>query len=123
MGMFVDYATKSDLATYMGKVEDDLPKGVDILIKRASELVCIAMRGNYNPNNEEHVEAAKLAVCAQCQDWIEREVSAVANNNIASFSLGELSITYSDVDKYSNKLSTTSIRYLNHKHLLYKGMG
>lgn len=122
MSMFVDYATKSDLAIYMGKKEDELPTGVDILIKRASELVCIAMRGNYNPKNEEHVEAAKLAVCSQCQDWIEREVSAVANNNIESFSLGELSITYSDVDKYSNKLSATSMRYLNHKHLLYKGM-
>lgn len=122
MSMFVDYATKADLAEYMGKKEDELPSGVEILIKRASEIICIAMRGNYNPNNEEHVEAAKLATCAQCQDWIEREVSAVANNNVASFSLGELSITYSDVDKYSNKLSTAAVRYLNYKHLLYKGM-
>ena len=72
--------------------------------------------------NDEHVEAAKLAVCAQCQDWIEREVSAVANENISSFSLGELSITYSNVDKYSNKLSSVAVRYLNNKHLLYKGM-
>lgn len=122
MSMFVDYATKADLAEYMGKKEDELPSGVEILIKRASEIIFIAMRGNYNPNNEEHVEAAKLATCAQCQDWIEREVSAVANNNVASFSLGELSITYSDVDKYSNKLSTAAVRYLNYKHLLYKGM-
>ena len=122
MGMFVEYATKSDLAEYMGKSEDQLPGGSEILLKRASELVCIAMRGNYNPNNEQHVEAAKLAVCSQCQDWIEREVSAVPNANISSFSLGELSITYSDVDKYSNKLCVTSVRYLNHKHLLYKGM-
>ena len=122
MSMFVDYATKADLAEYMGKKEEELPSGVEILINRASELVCIAMRANYNPNNEHHVEAAKLAVCAQCQDWIEREISAVANNNVASFSLGELSITYSDVDKYSNKLCATAVRYLNYKHLLYKGM-
>lgn len=122
MSMFVEYASKVDLAEYMGKKENELPSGVEILLKRANELVCIAMRNNYNPNNEEHVEAAKLSVCAQCQDWIEREVSAVANSNVASFSLGELSITYSDVDKYSNKLSVSSIRYLNHKHLLYKGM-
>lgn len=122
MSMFVDYATKADLAKYMGKQEDELPANVEILITRASELVCIAMRNNYNPENEKHVEAAKLAVCAQCQDWIEREVSAVANENIASFSLGELSITYSNVDKYSNKLCATSIRYLSYKHLLFKGM-
>ena len=122
MSMFVEYATKSDLATYMGKKEDELPSGSEILIKRASELVCIAMRNNYDSRNDEHVEIAKLSVCAQCQDWIEREVSAVANENIASFSLGELSITYSDVDKYSNKLSATAVRYLNYKHLLFKGM-
>ena len=122
MSMFVEYATKADLAEYMGKKEDELPAGVDVLIKRASEIVCIAMRENYDPSNDEHVEAAKLAVCAQCQDWIEREVSAVAVNNIASFSLGELSITYSDVDKYSNKLCVTAVRYLNYKHLMYKGM-
>lgn len=122
MSMFVEYATKSDLATYMGKKEDELPSGAEILIKRASEIVCISMRNNYDPDNTDHVEAAKLATCAQCQDWIEREVSAVANDNIASFSLGELSITYSDIDKYSNKLCATSVRYLNYNHLLYKGM-
>ena len=123
MGMFVEYATKEDLAKYMGKSVEELPQGVEILLKRASELVCIAMRNNYNPKNECHVEAANLSVCSQCQDWIEREVSAVANGNISSFNLGELSITYSDVDKYSNKLSTTSVRYLNNCHLTYKGMG
>lgn len=120
--MFVDYATKANIAEYMGKKEEELPPGIEILIRRASELICIATRNNYNPKNESHVEAMKLATCAQCQDWIEREVSAVANNNVASFSLGELSITYSDVDKYSNKLSTSAVRYLNHKHLLFKGM-
>lgn len=122
MSMFVEYATKNDVAEYMGKQVGEMPSGIDVLIKRASEIVCIAMRQNYDPSNEEHVEAAKLAVCAQCQNWIETEVSAVSNNNIASYSLGELSITYSDVDKYSNKLSATAVRYLNYKHLLFKGM-
>ena len=122
MSMFVEYATPQDVADYMGKQLADLPKNLDILVKRASELVQIAMRQNYNPDEEEHVEAAKLAVCSQCQNWIETEVSPVSNNNIASYSLGELSITYSDVDKYSNKLCLTATRYLNYKHLLYKGM-
>lgn len=122
MSMFIECATKEDLAEYMGRKVEELPSGVEILVKRANEIICIAMRHNFNPKNEEHVEAAKLAACAQCQDWIEREVSGVSNENIANFSLGELSITYSDVDKYSNKLSSTAVRYLNHKHLLFKGM-
>lgn len=120
--MFVEYATKQDVADYMGKSVEDMPAGIEILIKRASELVCIAMRNNYNPKNDGHVEAAKLSVCSQCQNWIENDLNAVSNNNISSYSLGELTITYSDVDKFSNKLCVTATRYLNYKHLLYKGM-
>ena len=122
MSMFVNYATKEDLADYMGKQVNELPSGVEILIKRASEIVCMSMRDNYDKNNVEHVEAAKLSVCAQCQNWIENEVSAVSDRKISSYSLGELSITYSDVDKYSNKLCSASTKYLNYKHLLYRGM-
>lgn len=120
--MFVEYASSEDLAKYIGKSIDELPKGVNILIKRASELVCISMRNNFNPENAAHIEAAKLAVCSQCQNWIENEVSAVSDNNVSSFSLGELSITYSDIAKYPNKLCSTAAMYLNYKHLLYKGM-
>ena len=120
--MFINHATASDLASYMGVSEQELPKNVEILIKRASELVEIAMRGNYNSNELKHVESAKLAVCSQCQNWIETNLSPVSNGNVSSYSLGELSVTFSDVDKMSNKLCVTSIRYLNHAHLTYKGM-
>lgn len=120
--MFIEYATLADLAEYMGIKEEELPKGTNIMLRRASELIGIAMRSNYNPKYETHVEAAKLATCSQCQNWIETNMSPVSNGNISSYSLGELSITYSDVDKCSNKLCSTSTRYLNSKHLLYKGM-
>ena len=122
MSMFIDYATKRDLAEYMGTDEQSLPKGVDIALKRANELIAIAMRNNYNEKNEKHVEVVKLAVCSQVQNWIETNVSPVSNGNVSSYSLGELSITYSDVDKFSNKLCVTSARYLNSQGLLYKGM-
>ena len=120
--MFIEYAKPEDLAEYMGKQVNELPQNIAILLKRANELVEIAMRGNYNSSNEKHVEAAKLAACSQCQNWIETNLSPVSNGNISSYSLGELSITYSDVDKLSNKLCISSIRYLNHAHLTYKGM-
>ena len=122
MSMFIEYATKSDLAEYMGKKEEELPQGIEILLKRANELVQMSMRNNYNPDNDEHKEAAKFAVCSQCQSWVEMGMNGVSNNNVSSYSLGELSITYSDVDKYSNKLCITAVRYLSYKHLLYKGM-
>lgn len=122
MSMFVNYATPQDVAEYMGKESKDMPKGLEVLIKRASEMIHMAVKQNFNPNNDEHVEAVKLATCSQCQYWIETEVSPVSNNNVSSYSLGELTVTYSDVDKYSNKLCLSSVRYLHYKHLLYKGM-
>ena len=120
--MFIEYATAEDLAKYLGIPVEELPKGHNILLQRASELIGIAMRNNFKPSNENHVEAAKLATCAQCQNWIENDLSPVSNSHVASYSLGELSITYSDVDRFSNKLSVSAARYLNHQHLLYKGM-
>lgn len=124
MSMFIEYATVDDVIVgYMGKKSEEAPEGIEILVKRANELIHIAMRNNYKSDNPEHIESAKLAVCAQCQNWIETELSPVSDNNIQSYNLGELSITYSDVDKCSSKLCTSALRYLNHKHLLYKGMG
>ena len=128
MSMFVDYATKADLAKYLGVNESDLPSEAETYISRASEMVCIAMRNNYNPNNAEHVEAAKLATCAQCKEWVDRGTTTVMDNNIASYTLGELSVTYAtnnsndDTKVNTNALSYDAIRYLNYKHLLYRGM-
>lgn len=120
--MFIEYATKQDLAEYMGKKAEDLPQGSEIMLRRASEIIGMSMRKNYNPEYESHREAAKLAVCAQCQFWIENELSPVEGKGVSSYSLGELSVTYSDVENFSNKICKTSLRYLCYKYLLYKGM-
>lgn len=127
MSMFVDYATKADLAEYLGISEDDLPSEANTYIKRASEMVCIAMRKNFNKNNTQHLEMAKLAVCAQCKEWVDRGSMTVTDGNIASYSIGEISVTYatnnnnSDISSKSNVLNSDAKRYLNYKHLLYKG--
>lgn len=128
MGMFVEYATKEDIATYLGQNVEDLPSDVGVYISRASEMVCIAMRTNYNPNNPEHVEAAKLSVCAQCKEWIDRGSTTVMDSNISSYTIGELSVSYAvnnnseSTQTKTNTLNSDAIRYLNYKHLLYKGM-
>ena len=122
MSMFIEYAQTSDLAEYLGKDVSELPEGVNFLIKRANEFIGFSMRDNFNKDCEEHVIAAKLAVCAQCNYWIENGVSPDARTDIQSYSLGDLSITYSDVEKFSDKLSPASTRYLHSQGLLYKGM-
>lgn len=120
--MFIDYATEIDLAEYMGIGDSGLPSNSKIMIRRASEIINMAMRNNYNPNYSSHVEAAKLATCAQCQYWLDNNLNPVSSGGISSYSLGELSITYSDVDKLPDKLCATAARYLNKYCLLYKGM-
>lgn len=127
MGMFEKYATKSDVAEYIGQTVDDLPNDIEVYISRASEMVCIAIRKNYNPNNAEHVEAAMLATCAQCKEWIDRGSTTVVDSDIASYSIGDLSVTYATNNSESttaktSTLNSDAIRYLNYKHLLYKGM-
>lgn len=122
MGLFTSLASIDDLAEYMGKPVEELPNNTEVLIKRASEIINMAIKRNFNPNNEEHVEAARLACCSQCQSWIENEISPVSERNVSSYSLGELSITYADVGKVSNNLNSIATRYLNSQYLLYKGM-
>ena len=122
MGLFTSLASIDDLAEYMGKPVEELPNNTEVLIKRASEIINMAIKRNYNPNNEAHVEAARLACCSQCQSWIDNEISPVSERNVSSYSLGELSITYADVGKVSNNLSSMATRYLNSQYLLYKGM-
>lgn len=122
MDLFTSLASIDDLAEYMGKPVEELPNNTEVLIKRASEIINMAIKRNYNPNNEAHVEAARLACCSQCQSWIDNEISPVSERNVSSYSLGELSITYADVGKVSNNLNSMATRYLNSQYLLYKGM-
>lgn len=122
MGLFTSLASIDDLAEYMGKPVEELPNNTEVLIKRASEIINMAIKRNYNPNNEAHVEAARLACCSQCQSWIENEISPVSERNVSSYSLGELSITYADVGKVSNSLNSMATHYLNSQYLLYKGL-
>ena len=122
MSVFTCLITKGELAGYRGKKEEELPEGVQIIMDRASELIIMAVLRNYNKDNEEHVEVTKKACCAQCQNWIENELSPVSDNTIASYSLGELSITYENTKSLSNSLCSTAVKYLTFKHLLYKGV-
>ena len=121
--MFTCYISKEELADYLGKTIDELPENSMTLMQRASELIAIASRKAFKPHNERHVEAIKLATCAQCQQWIENDINPVADNVVSTYRLGELSVTYDKGNSSPNKLCTMAIQYLNSCHLLYKGMG
>lgn len=117
------YFTIDDLSEYMGIDIKELPSNADSLMKRASELISLAIKRNYKPDSEAHKTAAKLAACAQCEYWIENGIKPSSNGNISSYSLGELSVSLADSRKLSTStLCDMAISYLNGEYLLYKGM-
>ena len=74
--------------------------------------------------NVSHIQAAKFAVCAQVQHWIENEDGAyLDDNDIQSYSLGNISVNYNQTQQNSVKrLCETSNSYLKAAGLLYKGV-
>lgn len=106
---------------YLGKTsEDELPTDSSRLITRASELITDSMFENYNSNNVNHVEAAKLATCAQVEYWIKEDESTAISGGIKSYRTGDTSIVYGD--DAMPVICQRSRNYLNKQGLLYRGL-
>lgn len=122
MSLFQVYATKANYATYTGKAIATLPPEIDALLSRASELVKMCTGTNIDPTNVDHIELAMYATCAQVQSWLETGASAMNDEKLTSYSLGELSMTFAQIDLTKRKLCTMAAAYLGSAYLLYKGM-
>lgn len=89
------YAVKADVSAYTGIPEGDLPADIDRLIQRASELIDEYSLGRINLADPEHAEAAKNAVCAQVEYWLQGAGEELAVlGSVQSFQIGNLSINY-----------------------------
>ena len=65
------YATETQLATYLGVSEADLPDDAERLLNRASELIDYVTLNKIDSTDSDHTAAAQTAVCAQVEQWIE----------------------------------------------------
>jgi hypothetical protein len=98
------YATKEDLATWLGHLTDTgdpdvsvLPTNVDKLLINASRVVDHATLKRVDPLNEYHLEIAKNATTAQCEFWIDGLGESVdINPNMAQMSGGKTSIQFTN---------------------------
>lgn len=124
MALYEVYATKDDLAEFLGISVEDLPTDSERKLSRASEMVKRSTMGNLDFLNIDHLEAAKLATCAQVEHWLE-----VGEFNIPSglknFSLGDLNMSFGDSDasQLNNSVLCSRARdYLNDQGLLYRGV-
>ncbi|MCE5200840.1 MAG: hypothetical protein ABFD54_05720 [Armatimonadota bacterium] len=84
----MSYATSADITIYTGIAADVLPADIDRLITRASEMMDDITPVSIDPNNAAHLAAAKKAVCAQVEFWLEvgedRDISGPVEEYTAS---------------------------------------
>lgn len=122
MALYPVYATLADLATYLGVSEANLPSNSQRLLVRASELIKQATLSNIISTNANHLEAAKLATCAQVEFWNSVDESTAIVGNLKSFKLDDLSMDFDTPQAYSGSVCMRARAYLNDQSLLYRGV-
>ena len=120
------YATRDDLAAYVGSgvtLPDDAE--VDRLLARASELIDQKALRRIDPGCSAHAAAARKAVCAQVEYWLQQDETVDVTGQVASYSIGSLSISYGSGGRESRAggLAPRARRHLLLAGLLYRGVG
>lgn len=98
----MQYATKADLAMWLGHTTDtgepdlsQLPDNVDKLLINASRLIDYVTLNQIDIRNERHMDVAMNAVTAQCEYWIDGVgESADINPAVAGYTAGRFSIQF-----------------------------
>lgn len=119
MGRYEVYATKNELAQYLGKTLEELPVDSDRLLSRASELVGQVVLNNLDKNNPDDMEAVCLATCAQIEYWLEIGETPSTIGAINNFNMNGVSMSFRNG---SDILSPRAKVYLNSQYLLYRGI-
>jgi hypothetical protein len=89
------YATKEQLADWLGTDLASLPTNADKLLKNASRVVDHATMGSIDTTNTKHLEVAERATTAQCEYWIDGVgESADINPSVAGYSAGKFSVQF-----------------------------
>jgi hypothetical protein len=126
MAIYTQYATLTDLADYLCVTEQCLPLDSQRLLSRASELIKQVTLNNIVETNEKHMEAAKLATCAQVEYWQSMGETSAMSGNVKSFSIGNFSAEYdtggSTTSGNPSQVAIRAKNYLNQQGLLYRGV-
>lgn len=111
------YATKADLAAYLGVAEQDLPADADRLLQRATELIDEATLGRIDPADTDHADAARQATCAVVEAWLQAGEERDITGQRGGVTLGSLRI-----DELPQGLPPRARRHLMLAGLLYRGV-
>ena len=98
------YATKEDLAEWLGLLTEDgqpdvsaLPGDVDRMLRNASRVIDHNTLNQIRKDNEKHLDVAMNATTAQCEYWMEGMGESVdVYPNMTGYSAGSTSFQFTD---------------------------
>lgn len=122
------YATRAELVAYIGE-SVDLPSEAeqDRLLERASELIDYATLDRIDVDDDGHAEAARKAVCAQVEAWLEGGEFSDIGGAVSSYSVGSVSVNYGGsgqpgIAGTAPRIAPRARGYLFRAGLLYRGV-
>lgn len=118
------YATDEQVSEYAGIALADLPADINRMIDRAGELIDETTLGRIDATNEDHLAAAKQAVCFQCEYWINAGESVDVTGPLQGYQIGSVQVQYGAGDNRvaAGTLAPRAIRHLFLAGLLYRGV-
>lgn len=117
------YASLAELAEYLGVTEADLASDSERLLELASGFVDYTTLDKIDPDNADHLKAAKLAVCAQVELWQETGDVTGVLTAYKSISLGSFSASRNDgARSFGIELAPRAHQALFMEGLLYRGV-
>lgn len=116
------YATKADVAAFMGVTEADLPQDTDRLLDRIDELLDQVTFGRLKQTTDQDLlDAGNKAACAQMEYWVEgMGESADIHGHVEGYNVGSFSMQMSGGVP---KLAPRSRRILRFVGLLNQNVG
>lgn len=118
------YAALADLAEYLDVEVEDLEADSERLLGLASVFIDQQTLGRIDTDNDDQLEAAKLAVCAQVEFWRETGDDTGASGAFSSLSIGAFSISRGGGSSGAPNLELAPRAYqaLFMEGLLYRGV-
>lgn len=114
------YATRSELADYLGVNQADLSDDAGRLLDRATELIDYYTRHRIDTDDSDHAEVAQKAVCAQVEWWIDNNDELALKSLVQNYSSGDYSVSFQKGGL--PELAPRAKRFLSPQGLLFTGV-
>ncbi|SET94763.1 hypothetical protein SAMN05421676_11213 [Salinibacillus kushneri] len=113
------YATEQDYKDFTGQTA---PSNFARLADKVSKIVDRLTLNRIDQDDNNHIEAAKKAVCAQIEFELSIDDNLANMDNVSSFTVGSFSMNFGGDGQTFKKLCQEAYTYLFDQGLLYRGV-